>query len=205
MSNAQPLNNYVAGTWTPSSHGEQRPVHDPATAEVIATVTLTPAEEVARAVEAAHEAQRAWRDTPVVERTQPLFRFKALLEEHIEEIGRIIVRESGKTLPEAVGELRRGIENDAGLGTERNPPGFGSWQKEGHVDIRQIQQIEHRATCRQHLTRLGNAVLHPGRAGRPQGGIVDIGANALDGRLGGPHGGTRGHHIGPCRGQGCLH
>ncbi len=111
MSNAQPLNNYVAGTWTPSSHGEQRPVHDPATAEVIATVTLTPAEEVARAVEAAHEAQRAWRDTPVVERTQPLFRFKALLEEHIEEIGRIIVRESGKTLPEAVGELRRGIEN----------------------------------------------------------------------------------------------
>ena len=111
MSDAQPLHNYVAGTWTPSSHGEQRPVHDPATAEVIATVTLTPAEEVARAVEAAHEAQRAWHDTPVVERTQPLFRFKALLEEHIEEIGRIIVRESGKTLPEAVGELRRGIEN----------------------------------------------------------------------------------------------
>ncbi|MEO1998121.1 MAG: CoA-acylating methylmalonate-semialdehyde dehydrogenase, partial [Planctomycetaceae bacterium] len=49
--------------------------------------------------------------TPVTERIQYLFQFKSLLEEHLDELAQTVSRESGKTLAEAVGELRRGIEN----------------------------------------------------------------------------------------------
>ncbi|HEO71774.1 MAG TPA: CoA-acylating methylmalonate-semialdehyde dehydrogenase, partial [Candidatus Hydrogenedentes bacterium] len=52
----------------------------------------------------------AWAETPVVKRTQVMYRFKHLLEAHADEIGWLIVREHGKTHGEALGELRRGIE-----------------------------------------------------------------------------------------------
>ena len=52
-----------------------------------------------------------WRETPVVDRIQPLFRLKMLLEEHLDDMGRILTEECGKTFAESVGEIRRGIEN----------------------------------------------------------------------------------------------
>jgi malonate-semialdehyde dehydrogenase (acetylating)/methylmalonate-semialdehyde dehydrogenase len=67
--------------------------------------------EVSEAVHAAREAFPAWRATPVVQRCRVLFRFKTLLEEHFDEIARIVVQENGKTLDEAKGSVRRGIEN----------------------------------------------------------------------------------------------
>src|SRR5687768_3491904 len=67
--------------------------------------------EVNEAVRAAREAFPKWRETPVVVRARYLFKFKALLEEHFDEIARIVVQENGKTLDEAKGSLRRGIEN----------------------------------------------------------------------------------------------
>jgi malonate-semialdehyde dehydrogenase (acetylating)/methylmalonate-semialdehyde dehydrogenase len=59
----------------------------------------------------ANEALPAWRRTPPGDRIQPLFRLKALLDAHATEIARCITQECGKTLAEADGELRRGIEN----------------------------------------------------------------------------------------------
>ena len=69
------------------------------------------AADVASAVEAASAAFPGWRAIPPAERIQYLFKLKALLEEHFDEIARITVTENGKTLAEARGELRRGIEN----------------------------------------------------------------------------------------------
>ncbi|MDQ4076167.1 MAG: CoA-acylating methylmalonate-semialdehyde dehydrogenase, partial [Chloroflexota bacterium] len=86
-------------------------VTNPASGKTLATVTLTPAAEVDEAVQAAQEAYREWRRTPITDRVQPLFCFKALLEEHLDEIARIITDECGKTYKESVGEMRRGIEN----------------------------------------------------------------------------------------------
>ena len=53
----------------------------------------------------------AWRRTPPGERIQYLFKLKNLLEEHLDEIARLITLENGKTLAEAKAEMRRGIEN----------------------------------------------------------------------------------------------
>lgn len=105
------LLNYVNGTWQRSRATECIDVHNPATTETIVRVPLTSAEEVDEAAQAAQKAFDGWRRTPPTERVQYLFRLKQLLEEHFDEIARLSVEECGKTMGEARGELRRGIEN----------------------------------------------------------------------------------------------
>ena len=105
------LLNYIGGAWRRTSSGEHGDVHNPATNERLARVPLTPAVEVDAAVQAAHAAFGAWRETPVTERIQPLFKLKWLLERDIDEIARTITMECGKTYAESEGEMRRGIEN----------------------------------------------------------------------------------------------
>ena len=72
---------------------------------------LSDATEVAAAVEAAAAAYPEWRRTPPEDRIQPLFKLKQLLEDHIDELSRIITQENGKTFTEAKAEWRRAIEN----------------------------------------------------------------------------------------------
>ncbi|HTE87795.1 MAG TPA: CoA-acylating methylmalonate-semialdehyde dehydrogenase [Terriglobales bacterium] len=103
--------NYVNGHWLESTATEWLDVSNPATGDLIAQVPTSSATEVAVAVDAAAAAYQEWRRTPPEDRIQPLFKLKQLLEEHIDELGRIITQENGKTLSEAKGELRRAIEN----------------------------------------------------------------------------------------------
>jgi len=103
--------NYTNGRWRQATTAEWLEVSNPATAEPLAQVPMSTAAEVAAAVDAAAAAYPEWRRTPPEDRIQPLFKLKQLLEEHIEELGRIITQENGKTLSEAKGELRRAIEN----------------------------------------------------------------------------------------------
>jgi len=111
MAAAERLLNYIDGEWRSSQAKEFLDVFNPATAEVIGTVPLSPAEEVDAAVRAASEAFEEWRRVPPVERVQYLFKLKALLEEHLDELARSVTEECGKTYQESLGELRRGIEN----------------------------------------------------------------------------------------------
>src|SRR5580700_9372819 len=103
--------NYVNGIWAESRSSEWLDVTNPATGEVIARSPLSTPIEVTASVEAAATAFRAWRRTPPEDRIQPLFRLKQLLEDHLDELGRIITLENGKTLSEGKAELRRAIEN----------------------------------------------------------------------------------------------
>jgi malonate-semialdehyde dehydrogenase (acetylating)/methylmalonate-semialdehyde dehydrogenase len=103
--------NYIGGEWQRGRTSESIDVVNPATAEKLATVPLSGAEDVDAAVSAAAAAFPGWRQTPPQERIQYLFRFKRLLEEHGAEIARITTQENGKTFAEARGELQRGIEN----------------------------------------------------------------------------------------------
>lgn len=103
--------NYIGGEWRRSSAAARLDVFNPATAEVIATVPLSPAEEVDEAARTAAEAFVEWRQTPPVDRVQYLFRLKMLLEDHLDDLARTITTECGKTYAESAGELRRGIEN----------------------------------------------------------------------------------------------
>ena len=101
--------NLVGSRWS-RPEAETLPVYNPATGEVIERVPLSGAAEVDAAVQAAVAAFPAWSRTPLMERVRLMFRFKALLEEHFEELAAIVTRHHGKTLDEARGEVRRGIE-----------------------------------------------------------------------------------------------
>src|SRR5881392_2491700 len=103
--------NYVDGQWRESNAAEDLDVINPATGEALAKVPLSSAAEVARAVEAAASAWPEWRRTPPEDRIQPLFKLKQLLEDHLDELSRIITQENGKTFAESKAELRRAIEN----------------------------------------------------------------------------------------------
>ena len=102
---------FIGGQWTASRSKEWQDVVNPATAATLAKVPLAEAAEVNAAVEAAAAAFPAWRRTPAEDRIQPLFKLKVLLEEHIDELSRLITMENGKTLIEAKAEWRRAIEN----------------------------------------------------------------------------------------------
>jgi malonate-semialdehyde dehydrogenase (acetylating)/methylmalonate-semialdehyde dehydrogenase len=105
------VTNYVNGRWRESTATEWLDVSNPATGDLIAQVPISTATEVAVAVDAAVAAYSEWRRTPPEDRIQPLFRLKQLLEDHMDELARIITQENGKTIAEAKGELRRAIEN----------------------------------------------------------------------------------------------
>ncbi|MFC6716079.1 CoA-acylating methylmalonate-semialdehyde dehydrogenase [Natrialbaceae archaeon GCM10025810] len=104
------VQNYINGGWrAPSDDGED--VINPATGEAISYVGFSSEDDVDAAVQAGQEAFEEWSQRPVEERIQPLFELKQLLEAHQDELAEILVQEHGKTVAEAKGELRRGIEN----------------------------------------------------------------------------------------------
>src|SRR5712691_1575399 len=106
----QTLDNFIGGRWVKAQTSEFFDVHNPAVGEVIGRTPLSTAADVDAAVQAATKAFPAWRDTPVNARAQVLYRFKAQLEQHFDELARIVTTEHGKTLDEARGSVRRGIE-----------------------------------------------------------------------------------------------
>jgi malonate-semialdehyde dehydrogenase (acetylating) / methylmalonate-semialdehyde dehydrogenase len=85
-------------------------VTNPATGRTLAEIPYATAADVDRAVRGAHEAFLKWRELPVVDRVQPLYRFKALLEQHHAEIASILTSENGKTADDAKAEVRRMIQ-----------------------------------------------------------------------------------------------
>jgi malonate-semialdehyde dehydrogenase (acetylating)/methylmalonate-semialdehyde dehydrogenase len=105
------VQNYVGGSWTEAEPGETQDVKNPATDEVLARVPLGTAGDVERAVQAAQAAFPAWRATPPQERARYFFKLRTLLDEHKEELARLVTTEMGKTLDDARGEAQRAVEN----------------------------------------------------------------------------------------------
>ena len=106
-----PIRNFIGGEWVASSGTDALPIRDPGTGDVLGHTPLSTRADVDEAVRAAAAAFPAWRATPAVERVRVLFRLKALLDQHRDELGRLLSREHGKNVPECVGEVQRGIEN----------------------------------------------------------------------------------------------
>ncbi len=86
------------------------PVYNPATGRVIGRVPRGGAAEVDTAVAAAKAAFPAWRDMPLIARSQVFFAFRELMWKHREEMAALITRDHGKTFPDAFAEVTRGIE-----------------------------------------------------------------------------------------------
>ncbi|KPX82005.1 Methylmalonate-semialdehyde dehydrogenase [Pseudomonas meliae] len=94
-----------------SEDGRTADVFNPSTGQVIHTVALATRDTVQKAIDSAKAAFPAWRNTPPAKRAQVMFRFKQLLEQNEARIAQLISEEHGKTLEDAAGELKRGIEN----------------------------------------------------------------------------------------------
>ena len=105
------VGNYIAGEWLQGDACGRLAITDPATAETLGSVPDSGRTEVGRAVQAARAAFPAWRRTPVPERARVLFRLKALLDKHHDDLAVSLSREHGKNVPETWGEVQRGIEN----------------------------------------------------------------------------------------------
>src|SRR5262245_38925266 len=101
---------FIGGHWQTPAVARYGPVYNPSTGEVIARTPLAGETEVHRAVQAAQAALKPWADSPPARRTAVLFRYREILSTHLEELARLITRENGKTLEEARGDVRRGLE-----------------------------------------------------------------------------------------------
>ena len=103
--------NLIGPKWLQPADGTASlPIYNPATGQVIEQVPLSGSNDVDSAVQSAVVAYETWSRTPVMERVRLMFRYKALLEDHVEDLAAIITRHHGKTLDESRGEVRRGIE-----------------------------------------------------------------------------------------------
>jgi malonate-semialdehyde dehydrogenase (acetylating)/methylmalonate-semialdehyde dehydrogenase len=101
---------YVNGKWEGAGNRTMQPVTNPATGAAIAQVAYASVADVDRAVQAAHAAFLKWRDVPVVERVQVLYRYKTLLENHANDLAAVLTAENGKTADDARMEVRRAIQ-----------------------------------------------------------------------------------------------
>lgn len=99
-----------ADGWLESPAERYADVYNPSTGEVIAQTPLADAQQTAGIIESAAAALPAWSETPVVERARVMFRYRALMEQHFDELALLVTREHGKTQAEARAEVHRGIE-----------------------------------------------------------------------------------------------
>ncbi|MET4162356.1 malonate-semialdehyde dehydrogenase (acetylating)/methylmalonate-semialdehyde dehydrogenase [Marinobacterium sp. MBR-111] len=101
---------FIDGQPVRSQSPEWRDVINPATQEVVARVPFATVDEVNRAVASAKEAFKSWRKVSLAQRMRIMLKFQALVREHTPELAALITEEHGKTLPDAEGEVGRGLE-----------------------------------------------------------------------------------------------
>src|SRR5213592_4752784 len=105
------LRNYIGGEWIAPGGVEFLDLTNPATGEPLGKVPLSGTRAVTEAVAAAQTAFLKWREVPPVVRARYLFKLKHLMEQQFDDLAATVTRENGKTLDEARGSVRRGIEN----------------------------------------------------------------------------------------------
>jgi len=135
------LENFVDGAWQASRAAEFLKVLNPASAEALAEVPLSPAQEVDAAATAAQKAFPEWRRRPAGERIQPLFKLKSLLETNLSELARGVTDECGKTYAESLAELQRAIENvEVACGIPSLMQGYNSEDIAPGIDEHMVRQ-----------------------------------------------------------------
>jgi malonate-semialdehyde dehydrogenase (acetylating)/methylmalonate-semialdehyde dehydrogenase len=135
------LQNFIGGRWVPASGTATLDVFNPARGEVIAKTPLSTGADVDAAVAAAARAFPAWSETPPNARAQAMFTFKALLEQHFDEIARLLTTEHGKTLGESRGSVRRAIECvEVACGAPSMLMGYGLENISSGIDCQVMRQ-----------------------------------------------------------------
>src|ERR1041385_2948909 len=104
------LENDVGGSFVAAGDQPLLDVYDPSSGDVISRVPLSAAREVDSAVQCAKAAFPTWAATPIKERVQVFYRYKSLLEQHIDELAALVTEENGKIAVEARAEVLKSAE-----------------------------------------------------------------------------------------------
>jgi malonate-semialdehyde dehydrogenase (acetylating) / methylmalonate-semialdehyde dehydrogenase len=107
---AKVLKNYVNGQWVDSKATKFYEILNPTTQELISTVPQTPKDEFDAAVEVAKTTYKTWKDTSVQQRCRIMSDYARLIKENTNELANLIVKEHGKTIADAKGDVFRGYE-----------------------------------------------------------------------------------------------
>ena len=135
------VTHWIGGRTVPSCSGRSGPIWDPATGEVQGRVAFASAEEVDQAVAVARQAFPSWRATALSKRADMMFRLRELVDRNRRNLADLLTREHGKTVPDALGEVSRGLENiEFACGIANLLKGGFSEQVSRNVDVCQIRQ-----------------------------------------------------------------
>lgn len=104
------LMNYIGGHWVESRSKESLPIMNPSLGQQIAKVPLSVAQDVDDAARSARAAFASWSGTPIKDRAQVFYRYKILMEKHIQSLATLVHQENGKTMGEATAEVEKAIE-----------------------------------------------------------------------------------------------
>ena len=104
------IGHFIGGKHVAGTSGRSAEIFNPATGEVQGTVVLANESELRAAVESAEAAQPAWAATNPQRRARVMMKFGALINEHMDELAEMLSMEHGKTLPDARGDVQRGLE-----------------------------------------------------------------------------------------------
>jgi len=110
----------INGEFVESRSTEWRDIVNPATQEVLARVPFATIDEVDAAIRSAHAAFATWKTTPLGARLRIMLKYQALIREHMPRIAKTLSAEQGKTIPDAEGDIFRGlevVEHAASIGT----------------------------------------------------------------------------------------
>lgn len=135
------VTNFINGIAIESQSERITPIFNPATGKIIKHLKLSKANEVNDAITAAASAFPSWSQYSPLRRARILFKFKALLESHFDELARLISTEHGKIYSDAIGELTRGLEVvEFATGIPHLQKGEFSANAGRNIDIHSMQQ-----------------------------------------------------------------
>ncbi len=135
------VNHWIGGQLVASTSGRSANVWDPATGEVQAQVDLANQDEVAHAISVAKSAFPEWRATALSRRAEVMFKLRELVDANRRRIAELLTSEHGKTIPDAMGEVGRGLENiEFACGVPHLLKGGFSEQVSRGLDVYQIRQ-----------------------------------------------------------------
>src|SRR5690625_2723722 len=100
----------INGEFVESNTHRWQPVLNPATQETLAMIPYATQEEIDQALQSAQEAFKTWRKTPIGARSRIFLKYQQLIRENMDELAEILTAEQGKTLPDAAGDVFRGLE-----------------------------------------------------------------------------------------------
>jgi malonate-semialdehyde dehydrogenase (acetylating) / methylmalonate-semialdehyde dehydrogenase len=104
------IDNYIGGKFVRADSERHLEVNSPLDGVLLGEMPCSSRADLDAAVAAAQRAFPGWSRTPIKERVQVFFRYKYLLEQHLDELAALVSEENGKTRGEAVAEIEKSIE-----------------------------------------------------------------------------------------------